>query len=91
MSAAAVSGVGLYVVSWATRAERRSSGSATAVAIDVVLTSSSVLPARGASTWRTAWGRTTENAACQALSPVERAASVWPRGTASIPARKISP
>jgi len=76
---------------WAMRAMRRSSGSATTLAIEVSLTTSTVLPTRSGSTLRIAWGRITQRIVWKPESPVERAASVWPFGMLSMPARKISP
>ena len=41
----------------------------------------------GAGIFVTAWGMTMWRIACRWLIPSERAASIWPFGTASIPAR----
>ena len=40
---------------------------------------------------RTACGRITQAMVCRPERPVERAASVWPLGMDSMPARRISP
>src|SRR4051812_50163246 len=51
---------------------------------------SSVLLMRSGSTLRAACGRITHTMVCQRERPVERAASAWPEGTLSNPARKIA-
>jgi hypothetical protein len=63
----------------------------TTLASVVSLMTSSVLLTRSGSTLRVACGRMTQTIVRQRESPVERAASAWPAGTLSSPARKISP
>ena len=63
----------------------------TTLASVVSFTTSSVFEMRSGITLRVACGTTTYAIVCAAPSPVERAASSCPRGTDSMPARKISP
>ena len=64
---------------------------ATTLPSEVSFTTSSVLESRSGSTLRTACGRTTNSMVWKRPSPVLRAASLWPDGTDSMPARRISP
>ena len=90
MAAAPISGVGLAASAWAWVACFSKSGMATTEASAVSLNTLMALEVKGGTTRRTAWGRTMRLIQRGGAMPSARAASTWPQGTASMPARRIS-
>ena len=66
-----------------------SSAEITETTLEASMTRMNWLPSAG-KTVRSAGTRTTKRKICYGLRPSARPASIWPRGTASMPARTIS-
>ena len=87
MIAPRVSAEPLKCRDWMSRPTRTTSARAMTLTSEVSFISAMKSLSSGGMTLRTACGTITWRIAWPWLIPSERAASIWPRGTASIPAR----
>jgi hypothetical protein len=88
--AAPISGVGLAASAWACVACFSRSGMATTEASAVSFNTLMQLLVNGGTTMRSACGSTTSRMRLKKPRPMASAASNWPLGMASMPARRIS-